>query len=105
MNIGKTIKISRTQKELTQTDLAKIAGISASYLSLIEKGRRDPNIALVKKISEALGIPFCIFIFFASGDDEKIGLTESLLEKLSVITLGFMKPDEENLAKSPTKGV
>lgn len=55
--LGRAIKMSRVGADLTQGELAEKAGISVSYLSLLERGKRDPSVSTVCKIAEALEIP------------------------------------------------
>lgn len=58
--IGKNIKIAREQysyeigEKITQKELAKMVGVSQSYIGDIESGRTRPNPILLKKIAEAL---------------------------------------------------
>lgn len=40
----------KREGELTQQKLAKLLGISATYLSDIEAGRRKPSVAVVTKL-------------------------------------------------------
>ena len=47
MNISKALKLCRTQKGITKTKLAEKADISISYLSLLEQGKRDPNLSTI----------------------------------------------------------
>lgn len=91
MNLGKAIKLCRTQKNLSQSDLALASGISVSYLSLLEKGRRDPSFSTVKGISEALDIPTSILIFLASENDEMGDVSPELAEKLSHTALKLIQ--------------
>ena len=55
-NIGSKVRKERRSKGLTQTDLSKKIGISASYLNLIESGRRTITVPLLIKIGNELGI-------------------------------------------------
>lgn len=87
MNIGKAIKLCRLQKNMKQEELAINAGISTSYLSLLEQGKRDPNISKIKKISEALNIPISILFFLAAERDEIEDINSELAEKISHLTL------------------
>jgi predicted transcriptional regulator len=48
------IKYQRKALELTQSQLAKQAGLSQSIIAKIESGRLDPTYSTVKKIEEAL---------------------------------------------------
>ena len=54
--IGKLIKTLREKAELTQEQLAKKAGVSHSYISLLETGRRMPTIKTADKLAAALGV-------------------------------------------------
>jgi transcriptional regulator with XRE-family HTH domain len=90
MNVGKAIKLCRTQRGLSQSELANIAGISVSYLSLLERGKRDPTFSTVEGIANALGIPVSILVFLAANDEEMSGLSSELREKLSYTALQLM---------------
>ena len=49
-NIGTKIRKERRSKGLSQTELSKNLEISASYLNLIESGRRTITVPLLIKI-------------------------------------------------------
>ena len=58
MTITETIKAVREAAGLTQTDVAKSAGISQAYLSQLEAGKKDPFTKpdeLLKRIASAMG--------------------------------------------------
>ena len=55
MKIGEKIKKIRLSKGIKQVELAKLANISNTYLSDIEKGRTNPSINTLTKIVHALG--------------------------------------------------
>ncbi len=55
-SIGKTVKLNRTWKGLSSNELAKKAGISASYLSKIEGDKVNPSIGVIVDIAGALDI-------------------------------------------------
>jgi transcriptional regulator with XRE-family HTH domain len=57
MTVGECIKTLRASAGLKQHELAARAGISASLLSLVESGKRDPTIPMLRAISGALRIP------------------------------------------------
>lgn len=56
MTIGENIKAARKKAGMTQKDLAKKLGIPYQGISQYERGVRNPKIATVKKIAEALNI-------------------------------------------------
>jgi len=91
MNLGKAIKLCRTQKNINQTELAKLANISVSYLSLLERGKRDPNLSTVEKISTALKVPVSILMFLAADSNELSDISPQLAEKLSYTALKLIE--------------
>lgn len=91
MNVGKAIRLCRTQRGLNQSELANIAGISVSYLSLLERGKRDPTFSTVENIASALDVPVSILVFLAANEEEMSGLSPELREKLSYTALQLME--------------
>lgn len=56
MSLGRNIAKLRQIKNMTQRELAKISGISESYLSRIEIGKiTHPHIKTVTRIANGLG--------------------------------------------------
>ena len=53
-HIGKMIKMMRTQKDLTQMELAEKAGVSLPIVSAIEKGTANFTIDVFVKLGTAL---------------------------------------------------
>jgi transcriptional regulator with XRE-family HTH domain len=95
MNISKALKLCRTQKGITKTQLAEKADLSVSYLSLLEQGKRDPNLSTINNLCIALNIPASIFMFLASDVNELGGISKELAEKISLTALQLMEADVE----------
>jgi transcriptional regulator with XRE-family HTH domain len=91
MNLGRAIRLCRTQRGLSQSELANIAGISVSYLSLLERGKRDPTFSTIEDIASALNVPVSILVFLAANDEEMSGLSPELREKLSYTALRLIE--------------
>ena len=47
-----------------------MCGITSTYLSLVENGKKEPTIALIKVIAEKLVVPLPILIFSAITDED-----------------------------------
>jgi len=60
--IGKTIQQRRTYLNLTQKDLAEMAGITFKSISEIELGIRNPSINTLNRILEVLGLELSVQI-------------------------------------------
>jgi transcriptional regulator with XRE-family HTH domain len=52
---GRTLAALRTAASLTRADLARLAGTSARYVGLIERGRRRPSSDMLRRIFTAIG--------------------------------------------------
>jgi len=50
-------RVFRRHRGLSQTDLARSAGISAPYLNQIEAGKRKPSTKVVKVLAGMLNVP------------------------------------------------
>lgn len=55
--VGKRIRILRLTRELTQDDLAAAAGISRSFVSLIEHGAKGIDVVRLLRIARVLEVP------------------------------------------------
>lgn len=53
---GKRLKKLRTQRGISQEDLALSAEITTSYLGMIERGEKNPTVKIIEKLCGALGI-------------------------------------------------
>ncbi len=54
--LGEAVRQLRSQRGMSQEDLAHEAGITISTLSLLERGRSNPTWATVRGIAAALGV-------------------------------------------------
>ena len=53
--MNEKMKQARTNKNISQTELAKIIGVSRQTINMIENDDYNPTIALCRKICKALG--------------------------------------------------
>jgi transcriptional regulator with XRE-family HTH domain len=60
------LKNIRTEKNLTQSEIAKMAGVDVTMISKIELGERRPSVEVAKKIAAVLGFDWTRFY-----DDEQ----------------------------------
>lgn len=56
MTIGEKIKEIRKEKNMTQKELAQRLNVSQANLAQYENGRRNPKLATVQKIADALEV-------------------------------------------------
>jgi len=54
--LGQVIK--KLRGERTQAEIGKAAGVTKNYITMLESGKRkNPSIAVLKKLAKALGVP------------------------------------------------
>ncbi|MFZ0523409.1 MAG: helix-turn-helix transcriptional regulator, partial [Candidatus Acidiferrales bacterium] len=75
----------RKARGFRQRNLAKESGISGNYLCLIESGRREPTIEVLRRLARALKIPTAMFfVWQEAGDDElEAGDVDKIVELLN----------------------
>jgi transcriptional regulator with XRE-family HTH domain len=87
MNIGNAIQLVRTKRKLSQSELANRAGISVSYLSLLERSKRDPALSVIEKIAAALGMPIELLFFLGAEGRELGNMNKELAGQLAFTAL------------------
>jgi transcriptional regulator with XRE-family HTH domain len=65
---AKVVEKRRKAKALSKARLAEMAGLHQTYIGLLERGERSPNLDTAKAIAKALGISLAKLI----GEAERI---------------------------------
>ncbi len=55
--LNTTLKVQRALRDLTQADLAAMAGVTRKSINAIETGKMVPSTVLALKLSRALQVP------------------------------------------------
>lgn len=96
MNIGYAIKFCRQQKRLSIPGLAKRSGMSASHLSLLERGKREPSFDALGRICGELKVPMSVLIFIGSESSDLPTFTDDVHAKLSAATLKLLQATDDD---------
>jgi transcriptional regulator with XRE-family HTH domain len=94
MNIGQAIQLARSKRKMSQAELAKRAGISVSYLSLLEREKRDPPLSTLRRISSALRVPLELLLFLGAEGGELGSLNRDLAGQLAYTVLELLNEPE-----------
>ena len=65
--MGDYIKAQRAVNQLSQRGLARMADLSDSYMSQLERGRHEPSISVLRALAESLGISPDELLLYAAG--------------------------------------
>jgi transcriptional regulator with XRE-family HTH domain len=60
-DVGPVLREMRLARHLSQEEVARRAGLSMTYISLIETGRRNPTISAVGRILTAVNMTWSEF--------------------------------------------
>ena len=95
--VGTLIKEARTNADMTQEQLArKISGLSASDISLAERGQKDLTQTQLKQIAKITGVTQASLINAAKGSSEKTTVKKTMTTKKASTT----KKSSSSAAKS-----
>lgn len=93
--IGPRIRARRNELGLSLRDLAQQVGLTASFLSQIERKQADPSIKSLRKIADALDVPMLYFLA-ENGEPEPVvrkGQRKRLLLPGSQVAYELLTPD------------
>lgn len=58
ITFGENLRFHRNQKGLAQEKLAELADLDRTYISLLERGKRNPTLICIAKLAKVLEIGF-----------------------------------------------
>lgn len=67
---ARAFRVIRAAHGWQQSDMARKLDVSASQLSLIEAGKRQPSLRLVERLSAVVGIPSSLVLLLASDEQD-----------------------------------
>jgi transcriptional regulator with XRE-family HTH domain len=82
LELGRAIRALRVERGLTLKAVARIAGVSQSLISQVERGLASPSISTLRRIASALDIP--IAALFLGNEGESDGESDGAGRRLVV---------------------
>ena len=103
--IGQEIRRLRLEGGISQRRLAEAAGVAAGFLSHVERGERQPSLAVMESLASALGADLSVHLYPNTGptihDRLQGPMVESLLFELHRRWQRFV----EVVVRRPSRGV
>ena len=84
-NIGEVLRLSRIANDFTLKEMANKLGVTPSYVSLIEQGKRNPSDDILNKYSEVLNMSKETLMLFGEENENGFSFQELLLKILKKI--------------------
>lgn len=101
-NLGAAVKSERSALGISQEELAQRAGLHRTYVSDLERGKRNPSVASVEKLAQALQISV-LKLFDRAGQggapsktEVEIVLVEDNLDDIELTLRAFTKANITN---------
>ena len=67
--LGNRLKVARAERALSQTDLARLVGVTRQTISSIETRQYCPSTLLAFRLSEELGVKVDELFYLEGGND------------------------------------
>lgn len=87
--LNKALKLIRSYYDISQSELSSQLGLSNSYLSEIESGKKQPSIEILTKYSDYFDIPLSSILFFSESLDKprptdqlRVGMAKTIISLL-----------------------
>lgn len=89
---GEALRLVRSFHDINQAELADALGISRSYLSEIESGKKTPSLDLLQRYSAYFEIPLSSLVLFSenAGESQRDLRVKSMLGEKAVAILQWM---------------
>lgn len=78
-HFGDNLKKIRSEKNISQGELADLIGIHATHISRYERNLTSPSIEALKKIANALGVPTDALVYGTNEEKAKSKLSDNEL--------------------------
>jgi XRE family transcriptional regulator, fatty acid utilization regulator len=99
-NYGKAFRIIRAAFGLRQSELAERMPITASQLSLIEAGKRQPSLRVVDGLANAVGVPTALVTLLASTAEDVVEKSDEEISDLARALLRLLVSAKEEPQRS-----
>ena len=63
--LGEALRLIRVFHDMKQQELAYRIGLSKSYVSELESGKRNPSMKVIQQYADAFGIPVSSILLFS----------------------------------------
>ena len=90
-SLSEALRLLRVYNDISQKEMAKKLDISTSYLSEVEKGKKEPTMTLIRKYSVLFSISASVILFFSENLQKEKGKDGFALQKLFLKTLQFFE--------------
>ena len=94
---GENLKRIRSEKNLSQGDLAKLIKTHSTHISRYERNLTSPTVEAIKKIAEALEVSADLLVFGTNSDKAKDKITDKELLNFFIKVKELTKEEQDTV--------
>ncbi|WP_413989693.1 helix-turn-helix transcriptional regulator [Labrys okinawensis] len=95
--MNEALRLIRVFHDMKQAEAAKALGVSASYLSEVEKGKKKATLELIEKYAETYRIPASSILYFSEnmGQARAVETTRTAVASKIIKLMQFLETKSE----------
>jgi len=62
-DVGLRLKLFRIAADLKQKDVAESMGVTSNFVSMLERGRREPTLQYLRAFADLVGVPVSVLLW------------------------------------------
>ncbi len=97
INLGQRIRQLRSERKMSQEELAFKAGISPAHLGQIERAIKNPTVDTVGKIAAALNVPMTAM--FSNDPLSSSAVSGSTVEKINIHLMVMSEEEQRDILR------
>ena len=98
--IGLRIRTMRKSRNMTQEDLARSIGQSASSITMYETGRREPDFETIEALADVFNVPFESIVSEKANDYDLPEQVQPKNDEIRLLIRGLNKLSPEQVAQA-----
>lgn len=83
MDIGLRLKLFRVAGALKQRDVAERLQVTVNFVSMVERGKRDPTLKYLESFSGIVGIPVSVLLWEPAASEERAPAEQDLHSRIA----------------------
>jgi transcriptional regulator with XRE-family HTH domain len=89
MDLALKIKLFRVAAGLKQQDVAEALAVTTNFVSMIERGKREPTLKYLKAFSRLVEIPLAVLLWEPPQNDGRDAANGDLYARLSALMVQY----------------
>ena len=86
MDLALRIKLFRVAAELTQRDVANALSVTPNFVSMIERGKREPTLKYLNQFAELVKIPVSVILWEPPKSESEVAHGDMYLKLSALMT-------------------